>query len=168
MPDYDTVLASKQFVAATAENQGASMEVATGRLAEVGKDHGWMVGGHPDVSTGKQIPGRKVRGDILPLHEAHSHLIKAMISGAHEQKGYVGSWDDHKGNITLDTVSHVDKMSDARALGNQRGQEAIFGLQHHHDGFGNEMELRRGRAVNKQKANAETEAHQINAARDGG
>jgi hypothetical protein len=160
--DTSGIKKAQDFVDHTKENEGASIDAYTGRYAQVGTDHGWMVGGHPDSTTGKQLPGRKLKGVTeIPLHEAHAHIVKAALLGTPGDRQFVGSWDDRHGNIALDNSTQIDKMAKARKKGNERGQEGIFGLQHHRilhpvqfgdtEEYGNDMQIRRGNKLDKQR-----------------
>lgn len=88
---------------------------------------GWMVGGHPD-SSGKRIPERTVSAP-LSAHEAASHIVKTAIATGGDKTGYAGSWVNDEGKIALDASTRVDGRRAARRLGNQRNEDAIFGLQ---------------------------------------
>jgi len=117
---------------------GATIHPTSLEIPQIGEP-GWMVGGHPDAN-GKRIPERTVSAP-LSRHEAASHIVKTAIATNGDKTGYAGSWKNDAGKIALDASTRVDGRRSARREGNNRNEDAIFGLQN-----GTTTTLRVGRA----------------------
>lgn len=131
-PHVSPVLHAVQFNAAHREGGGgATMNVHTGKTAEVGKDAGYAVGGAADQRTGRRIPTHTTEpnGSEPRLQDTLSQMqrVKAASAGVHSAN--VGSWTNDSGKIDFDASDvHTDR-SHAERIGRARGEAAIFDIK---------------------------------------
>lgn len=129
------VLSAIQFVDQTNEipedgEQGASLNVRTGRLFKAGQSDQWMVGGHRDMA-GKKIKPKQVKGREITLEQGLNHVMRVQRR-TRGQSGVVaaGSWyDAEKGHIDLDASTAAPDRETATSLMKQRNEKAVFNLQ---------------------------------------
>ena len=129
------ILSGLQFAHATNTpspdgSQGASLNVNTGRLMQIGRSDVWMVGGHPG-RDGSPIPTVSVPGRSITVGQAVDHVQRVAREGRGSRPAAAGSWYNQKTKaIDLDASTPVVGREDAVSLWKTRpNEDAIFHLK---------------------------------------
>jgi len=141
--DHDN--AAQKLAADTEAYGGSSVHPTTLSFPQVGRSKGYMVGGANDYS-GNRIAGHVVAGEFSAT-KAGVHIIRTANQTKGRKDIYAGAWKDDNGAVVTDASTRIRQHDKAVRLGDDRGEDAIFGLQK-----GNEILLKAGKAKKAAKA----------------
>jgi hypothetical protein len=142
--------AADRMSADTEQWGGSSVHPTRLNFPEVGsaskpsRSKGYMVGNANDTA-GHRIAGHVVQGDFSPAVAA-SHIVKTALQTGGDHDIYAGSWKDDNGAVVTDASERVRQHDRAARMGDERGEDAIFGLQK-----GNTVILKAGLAKRQAK-----------------
>lgn len=162
-PTMHRVLSAAQHMAAlTSENGGATIDLRKMDAYEGGQNF-QMVGGSPDVRTGKAFPTQLVdvgspnprvhAGDII---DARKKMLPAAVGKARPALGTWAAKDKKQVDIDLVDVIHNNPRR-AEDLTLQRNEDAYFNLKNFDEPSNEEIRAKRGMGPRPPKAKRQEE-----------
>lgn len=106
---------------------GASYHLLSRQFVEPGVHDGYMVGGHPNPSTGERIPELIHHGSITP-EQAAEHIRTSHELTQGDPTAYAGGWAEN-GNSVLDTSTRFTDRKKALWAAADRGERAVFDVK---------------------------------------
>lgn len=117
-------------------NGGTSYSLLSHQFMVVGKDHGYMIGGHPSARTGARLPEVIIHRPEMTAAEAGSHVVKTALNtssnGSGDPTAYVGGWNEkteHGGRVVLDASTRETNKAKALQIGRARKERALFDVK---------------------------------------